>query len=64
MLCYYEKLPLFWVMLGKYEVEEIRINTSSSSLCQTFIKKVSSFVHKYLLCIFYQSQALCWALMM
>lgn len=38
MLCYYEKLPLFWVMLSKYEVQEIRINTSSS-LCQTFIKK-------------------------
>ena len=38
MFCYYEKLPLFWVMLRKYEAEEIRINTSSSSLCQTFIK--------------------------
>lgn len=32
------KLPLFWVVLTKYEAKEIRIDTSSN-LCQTFTLK-------------------------
>lgn len=34
-----KKIPLYWVMLNKYEAEEIRIGISSSNPCQIFTLK-------------------------